>query len=67
MTLGRTKGWSGQRQCGLTEVSAGFEEEEEEEEAAAEAEAEEEEDEEEDLVATTPMNYPVFSQWPLII
>ncbi|KAI5003626.1 hypothetical protein ZWY2020_030786 [Hordeum vulgare] len=22
MTLGRTKGWSGQRQCGLTEVSA---------------------------------------------
>ena len=41
MTLGRTKGWSGQMQCGLTEVSAGFEEEEEA--AAAEvAEAEEE-------------------------
>ena len=59
MTLGRTKGWSGQRQCGLTEVSAGFEEEEEE--AAAEAE------EEEDLIAATPMNYPVFSQWLLII
>ncbi|XP_044412460.1 uncharacterized protein [Triticum aestivum] len=36
MTLGRTKSWSGQRQCGLTEVSAGFEEEEE---AAAAAEA----------------------------
>ncbi|XP_020162046.1 uncharacterized protein [Aegilops tauschii subsp. strangulata] len=30
VTLGRTKGWSGQRQCGLTEVSAGFEEGEEE-------------------------------------
>ena len=58
--LGRTKCWSGQRQCGLTEVSAGFEEEEEEE-AAAEAE------EEEDLVAATPMNYPLFSQWLLII
>uniref|UniRef100_A0A453K441 DDE Tnp4 domain-containing protein n=1 Tax=Aegilops tauschii subsp. strangulata TaxID=200361 RepID=A0A453K441_AEGTS len=26
MTFGRTKGWSGQRQCSLTEVSAGFEE-----------------------------------------
>ena len=56
MTLGRTKGWSGQRQCGLTEVSAGFEEDEGEA-----AEAEEEEDEEEDLVAATPMNYPLFS------
>ena len=68
MMLGRTKGWSGQRQYGLTEVSAGFEEEEKEEEAAAgEAEAEEEEDEEEDLVAATPMNYPLFSQWLLII
>lgn len=69
MTLGRTKGWSGQRQCGLTEVSAGFEEEqeEEEEEAVAEAEAEAEEEEEEDLVAATPMNYPLFSQWLLII
>ena len=63
MTLERTKGWSGQRQCGLTEVSAGFEEEEEEEAAAAE----EEEDEEEDLVAATPMSYPLFSQWLLII
>ena len=60
MTLGRTKCRSGQRKCGLTEVSAGFEEEEEEE---AEAEAEEEED----LVAATPMNYPLFSQWLLII
>ena len=67
MTLGRTKGWSGQRQCGLTEVSAGFEEEEEEEATATEAEAEEEEDEKEDLVAATPMNYPLFSQWLLII
>ena len=61
MTLGRTKGWSGQRQCGLTEISAGFEEEEEEAAAAEEAE------EEEDLVAATPMNYPLFSQWLLII
>ena len=34
MTLGRTKGWSWQRQCGLTEVSARFEEEEEEAAAA---------------------------------
>ena len=69
MTLGRIKGWSGQRQCGLTEVSAGFEEEEEEEEAEAKAEVEEEEEEEEeeDLVAATPMNYPLFSQWLLII
>ena len=68
MTLGRTKGWSGQRQCGLTEVSAGFEEEEEEEEEeSAAAEAEVEEEEEEDLVAATPMNYPLFSQWLLII
>ena len=39
----------------------------EEEQEAAEAEAEEEEDEEEDLVAATPMNYPLFSQWLLII
>ena len=59
MALERTKGWSGQRQCGLTEVSAGFEEEEGEEAAAAEAEEEDE--------AATPMNYPLFSQWVLII
>ena len=36
--------------------------EEEEEEASV---AEEEEDE--DLVTATPMNYPLFSQWLLII
>ena len=45
-------------QCSLTEISAWFEEEEEEEATAAAAEAEEEED----LVAATPMNYPLFSQ-----
>ena len=41
--------------------------EEEQEAAAAVAEAEAEEEEEEDLVAATPMNYPLFSQWLLII
>ena len=55
-------------QCGLTEVSARFEEEEDEEAAAQEeAKAEAEAEEEEDLVPTTPMNYPLFSQWLLII
>ena len=62
MTLGRTKGWSGQRRCGLTKVSAGFEEEEAAAVAQEAVEAEEEEEEEEALVAETPMNYPLFSQ-----
>ena len=54
-------------QCGLTEVSAGFEEKEEEEEATTAVEAEAKEEEEDDLVAATQMNYPLFSQWLLII